>query len=155
MEEVNRILVVSRMTTYCRKALHYGISLSKRYGASLYIIHVVQNPCGLEGWNLPPLPSLVTDYPILFRKSKEDIDAAIKAEREQGMEIKELIREGEPTEVILSVVKDEDIDLLIMLAHEEGRMEHFLFGRSNEELIRKLPCSIFLVKKEPAFFGVA
>jgi nucleotide-binding universal stress UspA family protein len=43
---------------------------------------------------------------------------------------------------------------LIMLAHEEGRMEHFLFGRSNEELIRQLPCSIFLVKKEPAIFGV-
>jgi hypothetical protein len=40
MEDIKRILVVSRMTTYCRKALHYGISLSKRYGASLSIIHL-------------------------------------------------------------------------------------------------------------------
>jgi nucleotide-binding universal stress UspA family protein len=154
MEDVNRILVVSRMTTYCRKAIHYGISLSKRYNASLYIIHVVHNPFGLEGWNLPPLPSLVTDYSILRKKSKDDIDAAINAERAQGMGIKELIREGEPTEVILSVVKEENIDLIIMLSHEEGRMEHFLFGRSNEEIIRKMPCSIFLVKKDPAIFGV-
>lgn len=38
--------------------------------------------------------------------------------------------------------------LLIMLAHEEGRIEHFLFGRDNEDLIRKMPCSIMLVKKE-------
>ena len=53
MEDVNRIPVVSRMTTYCRKAVHYGISLSKRYSASLYIIHVVHNPFGLEGWNRP------------------------------------------------------------------------------------------------------
>ncbi len=154
MEDVNRILVVSRMTTYCRKAIHYGISLSKRYGASLYIIHVVHNPFGLEGWNLPPLPAFVTDYSILLKKSKDDIDAAINAERAEGMGIKELIREGEPTEVILSVVKEENIDLIIMLSHEEGRMEHFLFGRSNEEIIRKMPCSIFLVKKEPAIFGV-
>jgi universal stress protein A len=36
-----------------------------------------------------------------------------------------------------------------MLAHEEGRMEHFLFGQSNEALIRKMPCSVLLVKKEP------
>jgi nucleotide-binding universal stress UspA family protein len=36
-----------------------------------------------------------------------------------------------------------------MLAHEEGRLEHFLFGRSNEEILRALPCSILLVKKEP------
>lgn len=154
MEEVNRILVVSRMTTNCRKALHYGISLSKRYCASLSIIHVVHNPFGLEGWNLPPLPSCVTNYSILLKKSKDDIDAAINAERAQGMGIKVLIREGEPAEIILRVVKEENIDLLIMLAHEEGRTEHFLFGRSNEELIRKMPCSILFVKKEPAIFGV-
>ncbi len=32
-------------------------------------------------------------------------------------------------------------------------MEHFLFGRSNEEIVRRMPCSILLVKKEPAVFG--
>ena len=154
MEDVSRILVVSRMTTYCKKAVHYGISLSKKYNAALYIIHVIHNPSGLEGWTLPPLPSLATDYSILLKKSKDDIDAAINAERVQGMEIKELIREGEPTEVILRVVEEENIDLIIMLSHEKDRMEHFLFGRSNEELIRKMPCSIFLVKMEPAIFGV-
>ena len=36
-----------------------------------------------------------------------------------------------------------------MLSHEEGHLEHFLFGRSNHELVRKMPCSILLVKKEP------
>ena len=153
MEDINRILVVSRMTTFCRKAVHYGISLSKKFGASLYIIHVGHNPFGLEGWNLPPLPAFVTNYSILLKKGQEDIDAAIAAERAQGMKIEQLIREGEPTEVILRVVKEENIDLLIMLAHEEGLMEHFFFGRSNEEIIRKIPCSIFFVKKEPAIYG--
>jgi nucleotide-binding universal stress UspA family protein len=36
-----------------------------------------------------------------------------------------------------------------MLAHEEGRIEHFLFGRSNEKIIMEMPCSILMVKKEP------
>lgn len=150
MDDINRILVVSRMTTYCRKAVHYGISLSKKYGAALYVIHVVHNPFGLEGWNLPPIEQ---NYTILREKNKRDIDAAINAERAQGMGIKEVIREGEPTSVILEVIKDENIDLLIMLAHEEGRLEHFLFGHSNEKIIREMPCSIVLVKKEPAIFG--
>jgi len=47
------------------------------------------------------------------------------------------------------MVKEENIDLLIMSVHEEGHMEHFLFGHDNEELICKMPCSIMLVKKEP------
>ena len=62
--------------------------------------------------------------------------------------IKAVIKEGNPPEEILKMVKEENIDLLIMLAHEEGHIEHFLFGRDNEELLRKMPCPILLVKKE-------
>jgi universal stress protein A len=150
MEDIKRILVVSRLTAYCRKAVHYGVSLSRKYGASLFVMHVVHNPFGLEGWNLPPFER---DFGILLKKSRQDIDSAINAERARGLAIEEIIREGEPTETILEVIKEEQIDLLIMLAHEEGRLEHFLFGRSNEEIVRKMPCSILLVKKEPAIFG--
>jgi universal stress protein A len=150
MDDIKRILVVSRLTTHCRKAVHYGVSLSKKYGASLYVMHIAHNPFGLEGWNLPPFER---DFGIMLQKSKEDIDAAINAERATGMVIEEIIKEGEPTTVVLKVVKEEHIDLIIMLAHEEGRLEHFLFGRSNEELVRRMPCAILLVKKEPAVFG--
>ena len=42
-DDIKRILVVSRMTKYCQKAVHYGISLSRKYGAELYVIHVIHN----------------------------------------------------------------------------------------------------------------
>ena len=150
MDEIKRILVVSRMTAHCNLAIHYGISLAKKYDASLSVMHVAHNPFGLEGWKLPPVEP---EYSILLKKSKEDIDAAIKAEQAQGMAITVVLREGDPIGVVTDVVKEKGIDLLIMLAHEEGHLEHFLFGRSNEELVRQLPCSILLVKKEPAIFG--
>lgn len=150
MNEIKRILVVSRMTTHCRLALHYGISLAKRYDATLSVIHVVHNPFGLDGWKLPPIEY---DYSTLMEKSKEDIGAAIRAERAQGMAIKEVIREGDPIRTVIDVIKKDNIDLLIMLAHEQGHLEHFLFGRANEELVRRMPCSICLVKKEPAVFS--
>ncbi len=48
-----------------------------------------------------------------------------------------------------------NIDFLILLAHEETRLEHLeelveklIFGRSNEEIIRKMPCPVLLVKQE-------
>jgi universal stress protein A len=150
MKEIEHILVLSRMTIHCRLALHHGISLAKKYGATLAIMHVVHNPFGLEGWKLPPIEF---GYSTLLKKSKEDIDEAIKAERAEGLTIKEVIREGDPIRTVIDVVIKENIDLLIMLAHEEGYLEHFLFGRANEELVRRMPCSIFLVKKEPAVFS--
>ena len=148
MEDVKKILVVSRMTRYCGKAVHYGVSLAKKYGAALSVVHVMHDPFGIEGWNLP-MPNLEKDYQNLLKKSQQQLDDIIASENKSGMHIDVLIREGEPTTEILAVVKEKKIDLLVMLAHEEDRLEHFLFGRSNEALIRRMPCSILLVKKEP------
>ena len=148
MGDVKHILVISRMTKYCKKAVHYGVSLAKKYEAELYVIHVIHNPFGYEGWNLP-IYSLKEDYKRVQKESKKELDAIANSEKTKGTPVKELIREGEPTEEILKVVKEENIDLIVMLGHEEGRLEHFLFGRSNEALIRRMPCSIFMVKKEP------
>lgn len=149
MKDVNRILVVSRSTKHCQKAVHYGVSLAREYGAKLFVVHVMNNPFMLEGWNLA-IPSLQAEYERLLQTSREDIDHIIEAEKARGLAIKAVIKEGNPSDEIIKMVKEEEIDLLIMLAHEEGHIEHFLFGRENEALIRKMPCSIMLVKMEPS-----
>jgi nucleotide-binding universal stress UspA family protein len=148
MQDINRILVVSRMTTSCIKAVHYGVSLAKKYGAALSVIHVIHDPFGVEGWNLP-LPNLEKDYQDLLKKTRQQLDGIIEKENRGGMHIEVLMPEGDPTDVIVKTVKEKNIDLLVMLAHEEGHLEHFLFGRSNHELVLRMPCSILLVKKEP------
>jgi nucleotide-binding universal stress UspA family protein len=148
MKDVKRILVVSRSTKYCQKAVHYGVSLAHKYRAKLFVIQVMHNPFMLEGWNLA-VPSLDAEYARLQQAYKDDIDRMVEAEKTKGLDVKAVMKEGNPFNEIIKVVKEENIDLLIMLAHEEGHFEHFLFGRDNEDLIRKMPCSIMLVKKEP------
>ncbi len=147
MEDIKRILVVSRMTRYCRKAVHYGVALAQKLGAELYIIHAVYDPLTFGAWNLPKA-SLEEEYNREIQTVKKDLDKIIDAEKQKGMSIVEIIKEGEPTQQILKTVKQEKIDLMIMLAHEEWRLEHFLFGRSTAEIIRKMPCSVFLVKED-------
>ncbi len=147
MEDVKRILVVSRRTRCCRKALRYGISLAQKYGAELFVVHVVHNPFGLQGWNIS-IVSLEEEYRRDLEKAKKELDRMIEEERRGGMTIQELIREGEPTKEVIQIVESEKIDLIVMVAHEEGRLEHFLFGRSNEEIARRMPCSILLVKEK-------
>jgi hypothetical protein len=41
------------------------------------------------------------------------------------------------------------IDLLVLPDHEETRIEHFLSGKMVARLVRKMPCSVLLVKQEP------
>ena len=148
MSEYQRILVVARVIQSCQKAIQYGVSLARKYGAELYVIHSIHNPFGLKGWGLGTR-ALAVEYEKSILDAKQKLANLVEAERTRGMSIKEMVREGEPTEEILKTIEEEKIDLLVMLAHEEGHVEHFLFGRSNEELVRKMPCSIMLVKKEP------
>lgn len=148
MEDIKRILVVSRSTKHCKKAVHYGISLAKQQNAELYVLHVIHDPFSLDGWNLP-IHYLKQEYEKLVKKAREEIDRIIKSERAEGLEITEWIREGKPVEEVIAAVKEKKIDLVIMSAHEEGRFEHYLFGRTVEELTRKMPCSILLIKYNP------
>ena len=148
MHDIKRILVVSRSTRHCRKAVHYGISLAKQHNAKLYVMHVIHDPFSLEGWNLP-IPSLNQEFKKLVKKTRDEIDRIIASERADGLEITEWIREGKPADEVTAAVKKDKIDLVIMSAHEEGRLEHYMFGRTVEELTRKMPCSIFLVNYNP------
>ena len=141
MIEYKRILVVSRMIQSCRKAIQYGVSLAQKYDAELYVIHSIYNPFGLKGWSMGTF-SLEKEYEKILLDTREKLSELVEAEKMKGVSITELVREGEPDEEILKVIKEKRIDLLVMLAHEEGRLEHLLFGRSNDELVRKMPCSI-------------
>ena len=148
MNEYKRILVVSRMIQSCRKAIQVGVSLADKYKAELFVIHSTYNLFGLKGWNLGT-PSIEEEYQKDLMKTKDELSKLIEVERTDGMNITELVREGEPTGEILKTIKEENIDLVVMLAHTEGHLEDLFFQRSNDELVRKMPCSIILVKNEP------
>src|SRR5665647_837991 len=139
MEDIKRILVVSRDTKYCRTAVHHGVSLSRKYGSEMYVIHIADDAGGLEG-------HLNEENKKNISKTREELAVTIAAENDNGLNVKELIREGYPATEIFQVVKDKSIDLIILQAHEEGHLEHFLSRGTNDEIIRKMPCSILLVK---------
>jgi nucleotide-binding universal stress UspA family protein len=146
MKTFKNILVVSRSTKHCREAVETGISLAHQYGSHLYLLHVIHDPFNLEGWNLP-VPSFHDEYEKMVADARKGLDRMVKIEKDKGLPVTVFVKDGLPAEEIKKVVDEKKIDLIIMLAHEEGRLEHFLFGRTNDAILRKLPASIFLVKK--------
>ena len=58
------------------------------------------------------------------------------------------MREGEPTGQMMKVIEEEAIDLLVLPLHAEGRMEHYFSSRVADRVMRKMPCSVLLVRQE-------
>jgi universal stress protein A len=151
MNDMKRILVVSRSTKHCRKAIHYGVLLAKQQQAELYVLHLFDDPFCLEHCQFPivSLKAMKEEYRAMQEKAKADLETLAEAERATGLPIRVIIRDGDASKEILRLVEEEKIDLVVLTAHEEGRLEHILFGRTNEKVLRKLPCSVLFVKKEP------
>jgi universal stress protein A len=151
MHDIKRILVVSRWTKECKKALHDGISLARTYHAELSILHIIRDTFELSGGVLymPRLADFEQGYKSMVEEVKRDFDAMIAEEKATGMAIKETIRDGAPAEEIFKAVAADKIDLVIMAHHEEDRIEHYLFCRDYEKVMRKMPCSVMFVKTEP------
>ena len=151
MEKIERILVISRLSQYCREAVQIGISLAKKYGSQIHVLHLISNPVNMEALNAP-LPyhnGRHKTYRSIQEEAKEELDKILRREMESGLPIKITIKDGNPADEIVKVVEEEKIDLMVLLAHQEGRLEHMLFDQDNAEIIRRMPCTMLLVKKEP------
>jgi len=155
MENFKRVLVVDRMSEYSREAVQVGISIAKNYGAELHVLHLISSTVSTASMagaalNAPSaIPDDTRNYANSQEQAREELDRIISKEIRAGLPIKVTIREGKPVDEILQVVKDEKIDLMVLLSHEEGRLEHMLFGHDNDAILRRMPCSILLIKREP------
>ena len=145
METFKNILVVSRSTKNCPKVLHMGISLARKFGSDLTLLHAIYDPYYFSDYSMV-FGTLEKELRCEIEKTQEELDQIIQTERAEGMNITKVVEHGRPVEEIFKVVEEKNIDLILILAHEEGRLEHFLFGRTNEAIIRKLPATVMLVK---------
>ena len=147
MENTKKILAVSWITQYCQATVRTAIEVASRFDAELSVIHVVDTQL-LQGWNLP-FKFHDEENQKTLEHIKAEINFIVNIEKKEGMKVKTIVKEGNPVEEILKYVEKEKIDLMVLRAHEKSRLEKFMVGGSNDELIRMMPCSIFLVKNEP------
>jgi nucleotide-binding universal stress UspA family protein len=144
MKDFERILAVSWMTKYCQNTIRYAASLAEKYGADLYVMHVIDT-FWLQGWSLPMM-SIPDEHKKDMERIEAKLDHIVGVETEKKMKVRIIVKEGDPVEEILKTIRQEKIDMAVMRANKEGRLEHFMVGSSNDKIIREMPCSIFLVR---------
>ena len=75
------------------------------------------------------------------------LNKIIEKEKTPDMNVSVFVTQHPIATEVPRIVEEEKIDLLIMVAFEEGRLEHFLFSASSHEILRKMPCNVLLVKE--------
>ena len=140
-----KILVPTDFSAPSAKALAYGGELARTFGASLHVLHAVEEPLA-QGWNgygLPVLPELRAD--VLADAQRQLEQAVPRLERDrQATEL--VIRLGEPWREIVTFARERQVDLIVMGTHGRGGMAHLLLGSVAEKVMRGAPCPVLTVR---------
>ncbi len=127
-------------------ALQYAIAFAQSYGATLRLLHVVQ----------PPLMSVPGDpmVPEFSSEVMEDIAAASRhrldeiaeTTRNAVTDVETQIATGSPFVEIISVARDQNVDLIVIGTHGRTGLAHVMIGSVAEKVVRKAPCPVLTVK---------
>jgi nucleotide-binding universal stress UspA family protein len=144
--ELNRICVPTDFSEQADHALKYAVTLAERFGATLHLLHVVQDiaPTVPE----PGLAILPTDEIMrsLERGALEGLEKMLPSESATKMQVVRAVRHGVPFHEICRYAKQENIDLLVLGTHGRTGLAHFLLGSVVERVVRSSPCPVLSVR---------
>jgi len=128
--EIKRILVATDFLENSRLALDYATAFAHHFKATVILLHAVElSPPAEEA-------EMVTATPCLSRIAAEErLEAFAGGLRRTGLEVKTLVEDGTPCQVILNAVKAHSPDLLVLGVHGNHRgVGHLLIGSNTEKI---------------------
>jgi nucleotide-binding universal stress UspA family protein len=139
---LKKILVATDGSDHAKKAIEFASDVASRYGATVYIIHVVF-----------PLPSMLQGYDVgkieesQQKVAREIIEAAEKEIRQKGIEnYQSVMLHGDPAREIIEFARQEGIDTIVMGSHGAGRAEMLLLGSVSHKVCHLADCTCMTVK---------
>lgn len=82
-----------------------------------------------------------------LKKMARDVLAKYKKQlKDLGLEVDARLAEGEPSEVILNVVKNYEFDLIIMGGRKLNKFQELVFGSVSDRVTRLSSVPVFIVK---------
>jgi nucleotide-binding universal stress UspA family protein len=142
MIRLNNILVPVDFSEPSKQAVNYGLALARMFNAKLILAHVV-----------PLMP--VAHYPFPadtfnieqtdFDRAKADMGAMIPSEFLHGLSFEVVARTGDVQHEIDSIVREKDVDMVVMGTHGRRAFERFFLGSVTERMLRKIPVPILTV----------
>ena len=145
MIALKRILVPIDFSEASDTAVKYGRALAEAFGASIDLLHVMEDPfiyAPISEGYLPP-PEFSGE---MERSSRERLEQALPASDRERLRARYVLKKGSPFVEIVRYAKAEGIDLIVMGTHGRGGLVHVLLGSVTEKVVRKAPCPVLTVR---------
>jgi nucleotide-binding universal stress UspA family protein len=154
MIALKQILVATDFSEPSGVAVSYGRDLARSYGATLHVMHVIED--------------LLTYYGAEVGFALADVERNIEAAVQRDLDAAISTAEGDPLRVVAAVERGSNVahtiteyarvhavDLIIVGTHGRGAVSRFLMGSVAERVVRSAPCPVLTVRAHEGDFAAA
>lgn len=126
-------------------ALGYARMLAARFGASLHLLHVVDEP---GSWS--EVYAAIPDIRDRLRADAGRRLEAIAACLPPPLQATSAVACGAPVPTIVKIAEAKGADLIVMGTHGRRGVGHLLLGSVAERVVRLAPCPVLTVREQQA-----
>jgi nucleotide-binding universal stress UspA family protein len=146
MIALKHVLVPTDFSETSDVALKYGKAFAAAFGATLHIVHIIEEPYG-QPWAVEAYGfSLAALQDEWIKEAKSRMDKILSEDERKSMTAVTTTVLGHPVMEILRYAKENAVDLIVMGTHGRGPLGHVVMGSVAERVVRKSPCPVLTVR---------
>jgi universal stress protein A len=145
LPKFTNILVPTDFSPASERVLAYARALAERFGASLHLLHVVEDPVMAAAWS----EAYAFDVAGLQARFREEAERRLTevAASLTGVTVTTDVLDGSPARTIAAAAGDKGMDLIVMGTHGRSGLSHLLLGSVAERVVRSAPCPVLTVRE--------
>jgi nucleotide-binding universal stress UspA family protein len=142
---LKNVLVATDFSEASTVALEYGRDLARSYGATLHILHVVEDVSYSYGGEVGfAIPNLQEELDATARKNLEKL--VTEDDRTSLRVLTALETKVNAAARITEYARAKSIDVIVVGTHGRGGMQQLLMGSVAERVVRTAPCPVLTVR---------
>ena len=141
-----KILLPSDFSACSAEAALAARRLAGMFGASLTVLHVLDEPAALD-------PMFRGEVPLellrgrMEQYAREGMEAFVAAQFGGVENVETRIASGVPYREILREARETGADLIVIGTHGRTGVEHVIFGSTAEKVVRMAPCPVLTIRQ--------
>ncbi|HSP90778.1 MAG TPA: universal stress protein [Vicinamibacterales bacterium] len=147
MLTLKTVLVPTDFSDASESALRYGKAMALAFGASLHVVHVMEDLLA-HAWAaevyVASMPQLRDE---IEKESRQRLGTLLTDAELKELRAETALLAGNPFLEIVRYAKAHNIDLIVMGTHGRGPIAHMLLGSVAEKVVRKSPCPVLTVRE--------
>ncbi len=146
---INNILVPRDGSIHAKKAIDYACDLASKYGATVYLMHVIPQSEIPEGLDKYMEVERIEQPPEQVLKKIGDgiIEAGLTQAKASGAEdVKSSVVIGDAAEKIVEFAKENGVDMIIMGSRGLGGIKSLFLGSVSSKVCHAAECTCVTVK---------